>query len=88
MTATEQARARVVKAQAELEAAGKALLKAIGATKAEIADAKDSLADIHHEADADGWAGAEWNQMIADHILTNRQYEAEDGMSPAGPFQV
>lgn len=73
-----QAKARVEAAQAELAAAGKALLDAMNATPEELTNAADALSDIHHEAEAEGWAGAEWNQMLAGMVADERAAEAED----------
>lgn len=78
MDAIKIAKARVEAAQAELAAAGKALLDAMNATDEELANAADALADIHHEAEAEGWAGAEWNQMLANMISDDRAAEADD----------
>lgn len=73
-----QAKARIEAAQNELELAGKALLEAMHATPAEIELAADALCDIHHEAEGEGWAGAEWNQMLANMIADERADAAED----------
>lgn len=72
------ARKRVKRAQRELERAGDALLKAIKATDDEISEAANGLADVHHEADADGWAGAEWTQMVAEMVLEDREAAKEE----------
>lgn len=73
-----KAKAAVKRAQRELEKAGARLLKAMLATTNEIEGAKEGLVDIHHDADADGWAGAEWNQMIAWQIESDRESDRLD----------
>lgn len=76
------AQQRIIKAQAELEAAGEELLQAIGATDEEVSGAADALADVHHETDADGWAGAEWRQMVANQVLYEREADTEQEQEP------
>jgi hypothetical protein len=55
-----------------------ALQQLIKATDDELSEAADSLADIRHDASADGWAGAEWEQMVAEKVIDDREADAEE----------
>jgi hypothetical protein len=57
-----------------LEKAGQRWLKALGATEEETVEAAVVLADMHHDADAEGCADADWPARLAHQIQEQRDW--------------